>query len=176
MIQGELEATPPLTSWACHYMIRVFMLTQSALASAVACRIPPYAIGRRCLTTSMRSCTGTSTPPAHREASRASNNLALRRSSTARSPSARSDFDSNDLNGYEDEADGDFRSRRGSTTSTVTYGPSSVILNDPARARDRAQADAHMHNYIAEQLERVRTERATNGYSGGDEFEAQASE
>ena len=109
----------------------------------------------------------------------------LRRSSTARSLAARSDFDNNDLNGFEDEADGDFPTRRGSSLSLAmsgyagssVYGDrSSVILQDPARLQERREADAHMHNYVAEQLERVRTERGTNGYSGGDEFEAQASE
>ena len=104
----------------------------------------------------------------------------LRRSSTARSLGARSDFDSNDLNGFDDEADGDFPARRGSSLSlamsSVHGDRSSVMLGDPARLQERREADAHMHNYVAEQLERVRTERGTNGYSGGDEFEAQASE
>ena len=88
----------------------------------------------------------------------------LRRSSTARSISARSDFERDYLNGNDDDTDGDGATRRGSTS---THG-------DPGRMEEKARADEHMHRYISEQLERVRTERGGIGYSGGEEFEAQA--
>lgn len=83
----------------------------------------------------------------------------LRRSSTSRSIGMRSD--------YEVEANGEHGdARRGSISS-------SALFNDPARAREQAEADAHMHNYITEQLERVRSEQSVGSYQGGEEFEAQ---
>ncbi len=93
----------------------------------------------------------------------------LRRSSTSRSIAARSDFDTGDLNAYEDEADGDFPRRSGSVAHLS-------MLNDPARLRERAEADAHLHTYISQQLEKVRLEQVANGYSDGNEFEAHAEE
>ena len=75
---------------------------------------------------------------------------------------ARSDFDNADANGYDDENDG--HSLSGSV----------VLTDDPQRLREKEEADEHMHNYIAEQLERVKSEQISNGYEKGDEFEAQA--
>ncbi|KAK5660888.1 hypothetical protein OQA88_12261 [Cercophora sp. LCS_1] len=92
----------------------------------------------------------------------------LRRSSTSRSLAARSDFDTNDLNGYDEEADGDFPARRGSVGHHM--------LNDPNKVRERQEADQHLHTYITQQLEKVRVEQSANGYSVGDEFEAHAEE
>ena len=89
----------------------------------------------------------------------------FRRSSTSRSISARSDFDVHDLHGY-DEDDGDVRTRRGSVAASA--------INDPVRMRERAEADAHLHSYISQQLERVKMEQIADGYSGGEEFEAHA--
>lgn len=89
----------------------------------------------------------------------------LRRSSTSRSLAARSDFDNNDLNGYDEEADGNFPVRRGS-----------VLMGDPARVRERQEADQHLHTYITQQLEKVKLEQGADGYSEGDEFEAHAEE
>lgn len=92
----------------------------------------------------------------------------LRRSSTARSMAARSDFGADGDDG-DDEDDGAARTRRGS---------SSVILGDPERMRRKAEADAHMHNYVAEQLERVRSARDAgdaNGNGTAEEFETLAS-
>ena len=80
----------------------------------------------------------------------------IRRSSTARSIGARSDFES-EPNGYDE----DNRSVRGSVNG-----------DDPEHQRELAAADAHMHSYIAEQLERVKSEQVTDVYEKGDEFEA----
>lgn len=92
----------------------------------------------------------------------------LRRSSTTRSLAARSDFDTNDLNGYEEEADGSFPTRRGSVAPSM--------FHDPEKKREREAADEHLHTYISQQLERVRLEQAENGNVEPDEFEAQVSE
>ena len=92
---------------------------------------------------------------------RASGQLAKRRSSTARSIGARSDFDQSEVNGYDDDHDGH------STSGSV------ILTDDPQRIREKEEADEHMHNYIAEQLERVKSEQLSNGYEKGDELEAQ---
>lgn len=86
----------------------------------------------------------------------------IRRSSTARSIGARSDFDNADANGYDDDG---YHS---------TGGGSVVMPEDPEQLRQKAEADAHMHNYITEQLERVKSEQVADTYERGDEFEAQA--
>ncbi|KAI2631706.1 Six-hairpin glycosidase [Xylaria nigripes] len=59
----------------------------------------------------------------------------MRRSSTARSIGARSDFDGS-VNGDEFEA-------------------RSVVMDDPMRQAQRLEADAHLHQYITDQLQRV---------------------
>lgn len=96
----------------------------------------------------------------------------LRRSSTSRSLAARSDYSISDLNGYGDDADaavygggggGGYHARRGSVNR--------ALLDDPERVRARAEADAHLHSYITQQLERVMQERGADGYSEGEEFE-----
>jgi hypothetical protein len=89
----------------------------------------------------------------------------LRRSSTARSLAARSDF-SGDTNGDEDDEDDDAYTPRRSSVGN------SIILNDPIRAREKADADAHMHNYISEQLERVRSQQGEDWMTPADEIEA----
>lgn len=81
----------------------------------------------------------------------------FRRSSTARSIGARSDFDNSEANGYDDDHEG-----------SVTHD------ENPERLREKAEAEEHMHNYIAQQLERVKNEQVVDGYEQGDEFEAQA--
>lgn len=86
----------------------------------------------------------------------------IRRSSTARSMGARSDFGDADANGYDDDG---YHS---------TGGGSVILTEDPEQLRQKAEADEHMHNYIAEQLERVKTEQVVDTYEKGDEFEAQA--
>ena len=53
---------------------------------------------------------------------------------------------------------------------------SSSMMGDPARLRERQEAGAHIHAYITQQLEKVRLEQGADGYSVGDEFEAQAEE
>lgn len=74
----------------------------------------------------------------------------IRRSSTARSIGARSDFD--------DDAR--------SMTNSIHH-------DDPERAKERSEADAHMHSYVSDQLERYRDERA-QGYEHDDEYETKA--
>ncbi|KAI1418241.1 Six-hairpin glycosidase [Hypoxylon sp. FL1857] len=75
----------------------------------------------------------------------------MRRSSTARSISARSDFDAS-VNGEE-------------------YDVRSVAPDDPEREAQRKEADAHLHQYISEQLERVKSHDDLEGYADGDEYE-----
>lgn len=86
----------------------------------------------------------------------------IRRSSTARSIGARSDFDNSEANGYDDDG---YHS---------TGGGSVILSDDPTRLREKAEADEHMRNYITEQLERVKSEQIANGHEEGDEFEAHA--
>lgn len=94
----------------------------------------------------------------------------IRRSSTSRSIGARSDFESVDTNGdYDDEDHDGIRTRRLSRAA-------SVYSNDPDRLRAKDEADAHLHHYISEQLERVRNERGVDGLEQTDEIEAHASE
>lgn len=72
----------------------------------------------------------------------------MRRSSTARSISARSDFDAS-VNGD------DFDTR-------------SVAPDDPEREALRKEADSHLHQYISEQLQRVKDH---DEFADGDEYE-----
>lgn len=82
----------------------------------------------------------------------------MRRSSTARSIGARSDYDTS-VNGDEDDA------------ASLT---NSVGNLDPERDSERREADAHLHHYISEQLERVKTDMEESGYNNmEDEFETQ---
>lgn len=73
----------------------------------------------------------------------------IRRSSTARSIGARSDFD--------DDA----------------HSVSGSVHLDEDRARERSEADAHMHSYVSEELERYKDENKQN-YEHDDEFETKA--
>ncbi len=77
----------------------------------------------------------------------------MRRSSTARSIGARSDFDA-------DEA--------------RSIG-NSVETDNPEREKERREADVHTANYVSEQLERVRSHQSAD-FETGDEFEAQLDE
>ena len=77
----------------------------------------------------------------------------IRRSSTARSIGARSDFDT-----AEDE-DEDSRSVA-----------NSEFPDGPARAREKAVADSHLHHYISDQLERYKSQNGD--FELKDEFEA----
>lgn len=77
----------------------------------------------------------------------------------------RSDF-SNDT-GDDDEEDNDAYTPRRSSV-----GASSVMLEDPAKAKERAEADAHMHKYITDQLERVSQKKDEEWYTSADEIEA----
>ena len=75
----------------------------------------------------------------------------MRRSSTARSVGARSDFDND----------------RNSLSRT-----NSVYLDDPERAKAKSEADEHMHRYISDELDRYKTETQSGTYENGEEFEA----
>jgi hypothetical protein len=76
----------------------------------------------------------------------------MRRSSTARSMSIRSDFETST-----NENDDD-------------HGPlsGSVALEDTSKIREKREADAHMHRYITDQLERYRDD---NNLEEQDELE-----
>lgn len=78
----------------------------------------------------------------------------MRRSSTARSISARSDFDVS-INGD------DFDTR-------------SVAPDNPEREAQRKEADAHLHQYISDQLQKVKDHEELEGYADGEEYEAHA--
>lgn len=78
----------------------------------------------------------------------------MRRSSTARSIGARSDFDTS--------VNGDGLQSVGNSVETETV----------ERERERKEADAHTANYVSEQLERVRSNQSAD-FETGDEFEAQ---
>ncbi|KID63493.1 glycoside hydrolase family 63, partial [Metarhizium hybridum] len=80
----------------------------------------------------------------------------IRRSSTARSIGARSDFEAS-ANGVDDDA------------HSVT---NSVIHDDSERAREREEADSHLHRYISDQLERFKDESVNGGHA--DEYETKA--
>lgn len=82
----------------------------------------------------------------------------LRRSSTARSIGARSDFDAS-LNGADDD---DARS----TTD-------SVFQDDPEKSKEKIEADLHMHQYVSDQLNRYK-DGTLNGQNHEDEFETKA--
>ncbi len=79
----------------------------------------------------------------------------MRRSSTARSIGARSDFDTS--------VNGDAPLSIGNSVETETA----------EKIREREEADVHTANYVSEQLERVRSNQSTADYETGDEFEAQ---
>lgn len=80
----------------------------------------------------------------------------IRRSSTARSIGARSDFDAS-VNGNDDDA-------RSTTTS--------IFPDDSERLKEREEADEHMHHYVSEQLERYRSGQHNGHDANADEFEA----
>lgn len=82
----------------------------------------------------------------------------IRRSSTARSIGARSDF-----NASVHEADDEARSP---TTS--------VFPEASDRVREREEADNHMHQYVSDQLNRYRGGQNGGRYTNTDEFEAEA--
>jgi hypothetical protein len=83
---------------------------------------------------------------------------ALRRSSTSRSIGARSDFDA-PLNGGDDEEE-------------IRSMGNSVATDNPDRERERNEANAHVAQYVSEQLERVRSRDSTT-FENEDEYEAQ---
>jgi hypothetical protein len=89
----------------------------------------------------------------------------IRRSSTARSLAVRSDFSNGTDPDDEEEDEGAYTPRRGSQGSVL-------MMSDPLRAKEKADADAHMRHYISEQLERVRNQRSDEWLAPGDEFEA----
>ena len=78
----------------------------------------------------------------------------LRRSSTARSIGARSDFDAS-------ANDDDARSTA-----------ASVFQDDPDRTKEKAEADSRMHQYISDQLNRYTDDKQNGHYDRSDEFEA----
>lgn len=53
--------------------------------------------------------------------------------------------------------------RRGSATSV-----SSFQLQDPRRARERDEADTHMHTYITQRLEHLRCDEGSDSINGDD--------
>lgn len=84
----------------------------------------------------------------------------IRRSSTARSIGARSDFDTS-LNGDDDAR---------STHTGYIFPP-----DDPERVKEREEADSHMHRYISDQLNRHQGGNGSNGYDAdGDEYVTKA--
>ena len=83
----------------------------------------------------------------------------VRRSSTARSIGARSDFDAS-INGADDDDD---------ARSDGTPGPDLGW-----RDRERSEADQHMHRYVSDQLDRYKDEIGSDRFGRADEFEPHA--
>lgn len=81
----------------------------------------------------------------------------IRRSSTARSIGARSDFDAASANGHDDDAH--------STTA-------SIFPDDAGRAKEKEEADSHMHQYVTDQLERYKSGQHSSHLANAEEFEA----
>ncbi|KND94276.1 hypothetical protein TOPH_01031 [Tolypocladium ophioglossoides CBS 100239] len=79
----------------------------------------------------------------------------IRRSSTARSIGARSDFDAS-VNDPDDDA------------HSIT---NSIFPDDPARVREKAEDDSHLNHYISDQLERYKSQNGD--FEHEDEFETQ---
>jgi len=85
----------------------------------------------------------------------------LRRSSTARSIGARSDFDVSLNGGDDDDGDDDEDAR-----SIID----SVFHDGPDKSKEKEEADLHMHHYISDQLNRYKDE-TLNVQNHEDEFE-----
>ena len=87
----------------------------------------------------------------------------IRRSSTNRSISHRSDFDN--AVDHDSEDDSEPPTRRASRATSIS---------DPERIREKAEADRHMRQYITEQMRIVKDEDNEERYEEIEEFEAQA--
>lgn len=87
----------------------------------------------------------------------------IRRSSTARSIGARSDF-----GGFDDDA----RSDGLSVSEDAVAAAAGVGAGNGSS--ERTEADAHMHAYISDQLNRYKDEMLTDRFSHADEFETTA--
>ncbi|KAK8134672.1 glycoside hydrolase family 63 [Apiospora sp. TS-2023a] len=87
----------------------------------------------------------------------------MRRSSTARSISARSDFEGS-ANGDDDD---------NHDTRSIGNSVAGAPFTDPERESQRQEADAHMHRYISEQLEKVKKDPDEDD-GLADEYEATA--
>ena len=91
----------------------------------------------------------------------------MRRSSTARSISLRSDFDvtspqaTNGTRRYDDDDEDPF--------NAPSLG-NSVAAEDPALLRERREADEHMNRYVSDQLERFRSDDV-EAFEARDELE-----
>ncbi|OAA59292.1 cytoplasm protein [Cordyceps fumosorosea ARSEF 2679] len=90
----------------------------------------------------------------------------IRRSSTARSIGARSDFvlDDND----------DAHSDGGSVSDGIVLTHGAAAAASAAAALEKSEADSHMHSYISDQLSRYKDEMQSDRFSHADEFETSA--
>lgn len=82
----------------------------------------------------------------------------VRRSSTARSIGARSDFDAS-TNGVDDDDD----------TTSVFHDH-----EDEEKNREKEEADQHMHRYVSDQLNRFKDGQKSERFEHDDEFEPKA--
>ena len=48
----------------------------------------------------------------------------------------------------------------------------SVYIDDPERAREKSEADEHMHRYVSDELKRFNDDSASGTFNHADEFEA----
>ena len=99
----------------------------------------------------------------------------LRRNSTTRSITARSDFEFNGMDDDKELTDDEV----GSPEARRRSVSNSVVGLSNGSAREREETDQHLQNYITSQLERLKQERSegeADGYvvPGGEEFEASA--
>lgn len=79
----------------------------------------------------------------------------VRRSSTARSIGARSDFDAS-TNGVDDDDD------------------ATSVFHDDEKSREKEEADEHMHRYVSDQLNRYKDGQKSERFEHDDEFEPKA--
>lgn len=86
----------------------------------------------------------------------------VRRSSTARSIGARSDFDASQ-NGVDDDDEDDVRS-----------DGASIFHEDEDKRREKSEANQHMHRYVSDQLNRFKVGKMAERFEQGDEFEPKA--
>ncbi len=89
----------------------------------------------------------------------------IRRSSTARSIGARSDFEAS-VNGGDEYGDDDDDDARSDGTAGAANGR--------PKDKEKSEADEHMHRYVSDQLNRYKDDIRSDRFGRADEFEPHA--